>query len=404
MKYERGFYQIRSNDEIFDKLIKEREVYEHYKLPYQDISDISKYAESISQKSIVVVGIGGSSLGAKAIYEFLLNHQHRTRNLYFLDTVDPQKISKCINTLSIKDAHFLIISKSGITIEPISIFSYLSSFVKICPKNFTFITSLTSPLAKFALAKKIKVFDIPNNLSGRFSIFGNAGLVPLAMVGINISNLLNGCREIDESFFNKSEHFEIIFNKARFLVENKSRFNINILFSYSESLKSFNDWYSQLWAESLGKKNINETRQALTPIGLIGPTDQHSFLQLIMDGVRDKTVTFIKINDHGQKSAISAIEENNDLNEIIQFPSHLNFNDLINLQAESTIESLKREKDIPYDVITIENVSEESIAKLIYSYQILVSCIGAFLQIDTYNQPGVEIGKNILKRKLDQLI
>jgi len=138
MKYERGFYQIRSNDEIFDKLIKEREVYEHYKFPYQDISDISKYAESISQKSIVVVGIGGSSLGAKAIYEFLLNHQHRTRNLYFLDTVDPQKISKCINTLSIKDAHFLIISKSGITIEPISIFSYLSSFVKICPKNFTF--------------------------------------------------------------------------------------------------------------------------------------------------------------------------------------------------------------------------------------------------------------------------
>jgi glucose-6-phosphate isomerase len=185
--------------------------------------------------------------------------------------------------------------------------------------------------------------------------------------------------------------------KARFTVENKHRFNINVLFSYSSALEGFNKWYIQLWSESLGKINKNRTKQGLTPVGLIGPVDQHSFLQLIIEGVRDKTVTFIKVADFEEQIIIpsqSPLEE-------LAYIENVSFSKLIDLQADATIESIAEQGDIPYDVVTIDKVDEYNIAELMYSYELLVSIIGAFLQIDAYDQPGVENGKKILRQKLN---
>jgi len=227
--------------------------------------------------------------------------------------------------------------------------------------------------------------------------------VPLAMVGVDIDNLLNGCRRVSDSFFKQEDYYKPIIRKARFLVENKGRFNINAIFSYSSSLESFNKWYVQLWAESLGKVNINDTRQALTPVALIGPVDQHSFLQLIIDGVRDKTVTFIKIDNLRDDTIIpkSTNDKFNDLD--FEYIEGLSFNELLNKQADATIKSVEEQKDIPCDVVTISTVDEYNIAKLMFSYQLMVSVIGQFLQIDTYDQPGVEHGKIILKESLGNL-
>jgi glucose-6-phosphate isomerase len=181
--------------------------------------------------------------------------------------------------------------------------------------------------------------------------------------------------------------------KARFLVENKTRFHTNIIFSYSSPLESFNKWYVQLWAESLGKININGTRQGLTPIGLVGPVDQHSFLQLIMEGVRDKTVTFIKIDDLKDDSLIP-VDTNNKFNILgLQYAENISFNKLLNKQADATIKSIQEQDDIPCDVISIRTVDEFNIGSLMFTYQLLTSCIGAFLQINTYNQQGVEQSK-----------
>ncbi len=150
------------------------------------------------------------------------------------------------------------------------------------------------------------------------------------------------------------------------------------------------------------KKNINNTRQALTPIALIGPVDQHSFLQLIIDGVRDKTVTFIKINDLKDTTIIPKKSSIN-LDKLgLDYVDGLSFNDLLNAQADATIKSVEEQKDIPCDVVTISTVDEYNIAKLMFSYQLLVSCIGAFLQINTYDQPGVEHGKINLAKKFSQ--
>ena len=393
MQYNKNFYQIKSNSEIFDRIKVEREDIGYYNLPYQDTSEIKAYADTITKKHIVVVGIGGSSLGARAIYEFLLPSNNYKKDLLFLETIDPLKINHSLKSIDLSDAHFVIISKSGNTIEPISLLEYLDALITIDSGNCTIISEAKSVLTQFANDNNIKTFDLAENIGGRFSVFSVVGLVPLAMVGVDIDNLLNGCKHVSDSFFEQTDYYKPIIRKARFLVENKNKFNINVVFSYSSLLESFNKWYVQLWAESLGKVNLNGTRQALTPIGLVGPVDQHSFLQMIMDGVRDKTVTFIKIDNLKDSSFIPKNTSNKFDDLAWSCAEGFSFNELLNMQADSTIQSIQEQDDIPFDVISIRTVDEYNIAKIMFSYQLLISCIGAFLQINTYNQPGVEHGK-----------
>ena len=193
MRYNKNFYQIKSNSEIFDRIKVERESVGYYNLPYQDTTEIKAYAASIAKKHIVVVGIGGSSLGARAIYEFLLTSNSYTKDLLFLETVDPLEINHSLKKIDLNDAQFVIISKSGNTIETVSLFKYLNSLTEINNTNCTIISEAKSNLTKFANNHNIKVFDLAENIGGRFSVFSVVGLVPLAMVGVDIDNLLNGC-------------------------------------------------------------------------------------------------------------------------------------------------------------------------------------------------------------------
>jgi glucose-6-phosphate isomerase len=397
MKYNKNFYQIKSNNEIFERIVKEKSYIGYYNLPYQDTSYIKKFAKTVTQKDIVVVGIGGSSLGTFAIHKFL-QHKENSKKLHFLESTDPLDLQRRISKIDLNNAFFIIISKSGTTVETVSILKYLHTLTTIDSKNTICITENDSKLNTFAKARGIRTFDIPKDVGGRFSVFSTVGLVPLAIMGLDIDELLKGCKEVSDSFFSKDEYYDLLMEKARFLVENKNRFNINVVFSYSLLLEGFNKWYVQLWGESLGKININGTKQALTPIGLVGPIDQHSFLQLIVEGKRDKTVTFIKIEDFKDEMTIpnlslEGLEELDYLNDI-------KFKDLINKQADATIEAIESLDDIPCDVITIQAQDEYNIGKLMFSYELLTSTVGKFVQINTYDQPGVEAGKIILKEKL----
>jgi len=397
MKYSKNFYQIKSNEEIFEKVKEELNTIGYYSLPFANTSSIKEFASTVKQKYVAVIGIGGSSLGTRAIYEFLKHSNDYSKSLHFFETTDPILLNSTIKDIDLNDTFFIVISKSGTTIETISNFRYLSSLVTIDKNNCAIISEDDSKLYAYAMTNNIPAFVIPKNVGGRFSVFSAVGLLPLAIVGVDIDNILNGCAKLHNSFFNQDEYYEPIMQKARFLVENKHRFNINVLFSYSSLLESFNKWYIQLWGESLGKININKTKQALTPIGLIGPIDQHSFLQLIIEGKRDKTVTIIKVNNFEDDTKIPDI-----LNEIdgLEYIGNLEFAALLEAQANSTIQAIQEQKDIPCDVITIRAVDEYNIAKLMYTYQLLTSVIGQFLQINTYDQPGVEYGKIILKDKL----
>ncbi|WP_121627871.1 glucose-6-phosphate isomerase [Poseidonibacter antarcticus] len=397
MNYTKNFYQIKSNVEIFEKISKERETIGYYSLPFQDTSSIKEYAKTVTQQDIVVVGIGGSSLGTYAIHKFL-QHKENMKKLHFLESTDPLDLQRRTSKVDLNDTLFIIISKSGTTIETVSILKYLHSITTIDKSNTICITENDSKLNDFAIANEMKTFNIPKNVGGRFSVFSNVGLVPLAIMGLDIDRILFGCKTIYDDYFDKGEYYRTLMEKARFMVENKNKFNINVVFSYSSLLEGFNKWYVQLWGESLGKININKTKQALTPIGLIGPVDQHSFLQLIMEGKRDKTVTFIKVADFENDLVIPDISLPG--LEGLDYINNIKFKNMINKQADATIEAIQNLKHIPCDVLTIEAQDEYNIGKLMYSYELLTSIVGSFVQINTYDQPGVEAGKIILKEKL----
>lgn len=398
MNYKHNFNPTISDEDLFSEIQKEKEYIGYYELVHQDTSTFKEYSSTVKQTNIVVIGIGGSTLGTYAIYKFLKHSKELSKKLFFLETTDPIDIKSKIEAIDLEDTLFVVISKSGTTLETISIFKYINSLVKCDSSNTVVITENDSKLNTYAKQNNIKTFEIPKNVGGRFSVFCAVGLVPLAIVGIDIDELLSGAKIVYDSFFEKLQYYNRILKKARFLSEYKNKFNINVVFSYSSRLEGFNKWYIQLWGESLGKFDINNTHQGLTPIGIIGPIDQHSFLQLIVQGRRDKTVTVVKVNDFDNDLKIPHVKLKG--LQDLDYIDGLEFSSLINSQADATIESINDLNDIPCDVITIESVSERAIASLMYEYELLTSVCAKFMYIDAYNQPGVESGKIILKEKL----
>ena len=392
--------QVNEKALLFSEIEEETLHIGYYNLPMQNTDEILAYAESFNGnvENIVVLGIGGSSLGAKAIYEFLKPVKKPTRKLYFFESTDPLNIMELLSKIDLKKSHFLIISKSGTTVETISIFKYLYKKERSA-SNYTFITDEASDLDKFAEEIGSKTFYLPENLGGRFSVLSVVGLLPLALCGVNIKELLGGANKVKESFFHDGYIKDSLLNKALFYAKYHTTYNINCLFAYSETLRYFSEWYVQLWGESLGKKQCNSAfHVGVTPIGLIGPKDQHSFLQLIVEGTRNKSITFIKIDDFNNELTVPDITLPH--LESLDILNGITFHDLITMQSDSVIEALQEQGDIPLDEIIIESVSEESIGELIYYYELLTSLVGQLMNVNTYNQPGVESGKVILKNKL----
>ncbi|HHC11399.1 MAG TPA: glucose-6-phosphate isomerase, partial [Campylobacterales bacterium] len=365
----------REKKELMTKIEEERGTIGYYNLPKQNIDEILDFVDSFDKniENIMVLGIGGSSLGAKAIFEFLKPMEKPKRELFFFESTDPLNIEYLLKQVDIDKTHFLVISKSGGTVETISILKYIFS-QKSNKENFTFITDTGSNLDKFAQDLGSKVFYLPANVGGRFSVLSVVGLLPLALCGVDIKSLLEGANEVSDSFFNNKEINSTLLDKAIFYAKNHEKYSINSIFAYSESLKYFTEWFVQLWGESLGKKHRDSICNiGLTPIGLIGPKDQHSFLQLIMEGKRDKTVTFIKLKEFNPKLNIPAITLPH--LEALDILNNISFHDLINMQCDSIIEALLNEKEIPVDKIEILAVDAKSIGGLMYYYELLTSLV-----------------------------
>ena len=403
-------YFISNSDEgLFERILLETKKIGYYSLPEQNLDYLHEYLEKLDAKhelesitDVVVVGIGGSSLGAKAVYNFLKPLNNLARRLHFLDSTDPIAINSCCQKLNLNTSHFLIISKSGTTIETIAIYKYLRGITSNSPQNgapFTFITDKGSALEEHASDINALVVNIPDNVGGRFSVLSSVGVIPLALAGVNVEELLQGANKTKQSFFEAGHLQDALLKKATFYAKTSTTYNINAIFSYTESLQSFNQWYVQLWGESLGKRQLNSAfNVGQTPIGLTGPKDQHSFLQLLIEGTRNKTVTFIKMSHFKDKLIVPSIKLK--YLESLDIINDIKFSDLINTQADAIIESLKQSERIPLDEIIIDQQNAFCMGQLIYYFEILTSLVGDLLNINTYNQPGVELGKQILIKKL----
>jgi len=374
----------------------------YYKLP-QTSQEIIKKIENLdlpNYSQIVIMGIGGSNLGIKAIEQILRPYGKDIKEILYLENSDPISISLTLKKIKKDEALFFVISKSGGTIETTSAFKSVISYCDLKlegddAKRIFAITDENSALSEFAKHYDITEFNIPLNVGGRFSVLSAVGVAPLMMAGFDVKSLLKGAGDFIESFFDGKEAHLI--EKAYYASQNVQKLPINVLFSYADRLENFTKWFVQLWAESLGKIDKNANHVGLTPVGLIGAVDQHSFLQLIIEGTRDKSVTFIKIEDFGSDLSVPditlfGIEKTN-------FINNKKFNLLINAQCDATMQSLIDTK-VSTDIITLDFVSPENIGSLIAYFELLTSATGVMMHINTYNQPGVELGKQILYKNL----
>ncbi len=361
-------------------------------LPYSDTSFIKEKAKEI--KSIfnyfVILGIGGSALGTSAVFQALGNVFQK--NLFIADNIDPDMFNELLNNINLSETFFIIVSKSGSTSETIAQFLIIR---KILLKNFgeigyrkrcAIITDPEKgPLRELASKEGILSFSVPPNVGGRFSVLSPVGLFPLAITGIDIDLLLEGAlfitHQLEEKDIFKNRAY--LFGAINYLFAEKGK-NISVLMPYSSKLYGLADWFRQLWAESLGKNG-----KGSTPVKALGATDQHSQSQLYMEGPKDKLITFLKILQFDTDMEIP----NQEVDKSYEYLTGASLDTLINSELDATRVALAQ-RSVPNMTIQIDKLTPFTIGELIMFFEVATVFTGYLMDIDPFNQPGVELSKH----------
>lgn len=372
---------------------------------------VKEYASMIKDRfeNILVLGIGGSALGGIAVTEALLKpywnllteeRREGLPRIFFLDNIDPDAISSLLDILDLKKTLVNVITKSGSTAETMSQFmivkdrlekelgdTYRYNFVATTDKK-------TGVLRQIAEQEGYKTFVVPDDVGGRFSVFSAVGLLPLALVGIDIDAIVNGVKDMDLALKNTDIRENIAAQNAliHYLMDTKKGKNLSVMMPYSSRLKYVSDWYVQLWAESLGKnkdKNGADVNIGPTPIKALGATDQHSQIELYNEGPNNKVINFIRVEEFDTTLEIPRIFEYTG----IGYLGGKTINQLINAEADSTRVALS-DYCRPTVTITLPKVDGYNVGQLLYMLEVQTAIAGELYNINTFNQPGVEQAKN----------
>ena len=375
---------IKSKKEIYKEINSSRETLnilsKNFKFNFkpEQLKVFKKY------KTIALIGMGGSILGAEAVKNFF--EKKVKKKIYFFNNLDPEYVSKFKKKENVQKVLFLVISKSGNTIETLSNFFSLN-IIKKNSKNIIIITEKSNNIL-YNLAHKFNLAYIEHkkHIGGRYSILSEVGIIPSYLMGLNITKLRNRIRDPlskKKLTFLKASSLKL----ASFISSRK--FNNIILINYAPELNKFLFWCQQLIAESLGKKG-----KGFFPIISTAPKDHHSLLQLYLDGPRDKLFYIF--------SASETSKERINLKKILPKAYYLNKKRLSRIkdaQKKALIKSLKKNK-IPFREFEVKKVNEETLGEL-FSYFILETIlVGKLSGINPFNQPAVEQVKISTKRIL----
>jgi len=339
-------------------------------------------------KHILLLGVGGSSLGAKTFCSI-----SESNNLTFLESIDPQTINYTIQKLDINNTLFLVVSKSGETIETICqtliIIDYLKNLkIEEIAKKFLFVTEDKDNSIK-RIANKIgaRSLNHPSEVGGRFSCFSITGLLPAAIAGLDIFKIIEGAKLSLGNFLQEKGNsvVEAIHVQTN-LFDNG--YKSNVIMPYIDSLKNFTDWYRQLWAESLGKDGFGST-----PINSMGTVDQHSQLQLYLDGPRDKFFTFITLANQKKDYKI------NDLQGCKTLFGNKEISKILEIEHQTTIETLAI-KNLPIRIINFSNIDELAIGSIMMHMFLETILLATLKGINPFDQPAVENRKNLARKML----
>lgn len=381
------------------KALKARQDLGFMKLPER--SDLWSTSESRGRDlrrtshRLVVLGMGGSSLGGRALLQ-ALQKWDQAHEVEFLDNVDADRFWKWLkNKKNLQETHFVIVSKSGNTIETLTMAELVdqhlraSGYKKLSASSTVISENEDNPLMRWARKEGVPSLEIPKDVGGRFSVLSPVGLLPAAYYGLDLS-------EIQEGAAWALQQDELI---ARLTAQTLKSFDrgewITQFWAYSDGLREFGLWTQQLWAESLGKAQNRKgaaAPRASTPMAATGSSDQHSILQQVMEGARDKFVWFLRVAQSENDQA--KIEKT--LFDCQTLMNGKSMGQLFGAMATATREALAKE-GVQSVTLTAEELNEKSIGALFMILELVVGSLGEALDINAFDQPGVELGKKLAR-------
>ncbi len=367
----------------------------------KDIEEVKREFENRDIENVVVLGIGGSALGARALFDGLRGVYHNFTSrprLFVADNIDPESFYSLLELLNLDKTIFIVISKSGTTSETLAQFLVVKDrIVKTFGRNGlkNHLVVITDP-SKGILRNFVKLVDvcscsIPPELGGRFSVLSPVGLVPSVLLGIDCNALLDGARamaklcesrDIDNNPAYLNGLYHVIFDEKK----NKG---LHVYWAYSDSLYSFSDWLRQLIAESLGKKRGN-IHVGPTPIKALGVTDQHSQLQLYREGPNDKVITILAIK---RWRFDLSIPEDDEISGADHLYGH-SMGELFHAEQQATACALAEAKR-PNLTLWFPELNEYFMGQAFFLYELQTVFMGYLYGINPFNQPGVELSKKL---------
>ncbi len=348
-------------------------------------------------KHLVVIGTGGSTLCAQTLVGLTYPEELQPR-LHFLDNIDPYTVHQTLDQLPLEQTHFLTVSKSGGTMETLSIAATVIERLRdrfgaeAIARHMTALTEAKpSALREIAEHFDLEMLEHEPLIGGRFSIFTNVALLPAAIAGLDITAFLHGARSYAEAAF--QEGSEATTSAALHYATMQNQYPISVLMPYIDRLKHFSTWQRQIWAESLGKQGHGST-----PISAIGTLDQHSQLQLFLDGPADKFFTLL----FAKQSDTHLIQPENLPPASQSHLHHRSLGELLTAAQYATRDSLIA-FGAPVRVIELNHMNEATLGALCMHFILETVAVGTMLGLDPFDQPAVEDGKLRAKEYLAKI-
>jgi glucose-6-phosphate isomerase len=378
-------------------------------LPKTDrYAEVSKVlAEDIRNSGatdFIHAGIGGSALGPMAVQK-ALNHPYYNQltdrggpRIHFAENTDPASLSAILDVADPENTWINAVTKSGSTAETMANFLVVRGFLEnALGDGFREHTVFTTDpeegfLNEISARDDIKTLPIQQNVGGRFSVLTPVGLLPAAVAGIDVDALLAGAAQcVDEVNEQGAEHPAVLGAAMHYLMDTARGRNVRVMMAYADSLERIAAWFVQLWAESLGKDG-----KGSTPHGAVGTTDQHSQVQLYMEGPQDKVIEIVQVESHPRDLDIPKAYE--DIEGVGYLGGHT-MAELLNVECDATQKALT-EAGRPNCAIKLGDVSAENIGYLFQALEVQTAISGSLYGVNAFNQPGVEAGKNITYEKM----
>jgi glucose-6-phosphate isomerase len=348
------------------------------------------------------VGIGGSALGPMAIqkalndpyYNALPAEDRRGPRLHFAENTDPNTLAAILDFADATATWVNVVTKSGSTAETMANFLVIRGWLAEALGDFGYqerTIATTDPeegyLKDIADREDLKLLPIPKDVGGRFSVLTPVGLLPASVTGLDVHALLAGAAQcVDEVNEQGTQHPAVVGAAMHYLMDTTRGRNVRVMMAYADALERLAAWFVQLWAESLGKDG-----KGSTPHGAVGTTDQHSQIQLYMQGPQDKIVEIVEVENHPRDLEIPRAYE--DLDGVAYLGGHT-LAELLNVECDATRKALT-EAGRPNSTITLGTVSEENLGYLFQALEVQTAVAGSLYGVNAFDQPGVEAGKQI---------